>query len=107
MEEFAQRVDSEHGSTEHGKAYRLAIELAKLLVNLDKGTEKKPKEYYKFKGGFKCTLKEYEWGKEIFRKHPHKDEFCSVEDVILLKRSLDEAEKGKCIKCNLSAEDGG
>ena len=71
LDEFAQRVDSEHGS------------------------------------GFKCTLKEYEWGKEIFRKHPHKDDFFSVEDVIRLKRSFDEAEKGKYIKCNLSAKDGG
>ena len=107
LDEFAQRVDSEHGSNEHGKAYRLAIELAKLLVNLDKDTVKKPKGYYKFESGFKCTLKEYEWGKEIFRKHPHKDDFFSVEDVIRLKRSFDEAEKGKYIKCNLSAKDGG
>ena len=53
LDEFAQRVDSEHGDNEHGKAYRLAIELAKLLVNTNKDAahEKKPKEYHKFKSG--------------------------------------------------------
>ena len=102
MEEFAQRVDSEHGDNEHGKAYRLAIELAKLLVNTNKDAEKKPKEYHKFKSGFKCTIKEYEWGKDVFRKHPHRDEFYSVEDVLRLKRSFDQAAKGKYIKCYVS-----
>lgn len=106
LDEFAQRVDSEHGDNEHGKAYRLAIELAKLLVNLNKDAAhgKKPKEYHKLKSGFKCTLQEYEWGKEVFRKHPHRDEFFSVEDVLRLKRSFDQAEKGKIRKCNISKE---
>ena len=104
LEEFAQRVDSEHGGNEHGKAYRLAIELAKLLINLNKDAahSKKPKEYHKFKSGFKCTLKEYEWGKEVFRKHPRRDEFYSVEDVLRLKRSFDQSQKGKIRRCYIS-----
>ena len=104
LEEFAQRVDSEHGDNEHGKAYRLAIELAKLLINLNKDAahSKKPKEYHKFKSGFKCTLKEYEWGKEVFRKHPRRDEFYSVEDVLRLKRSFDQSQKGKIRRCYIS-----
>ena len=34
LEAFAAAVDKNHGDSEHGKAYRLAIELAKLRINL-------------------------------------------------------------------------
>ena len=36
IEEFEKQVDVTHGDNEHGKAYRLAIELAKLRIDLDK-----------------------------------------------------------------------
>ena len=56
---------------------------------------KSPRNIINSKAALKCTVKEYEYGKEMYRKHPHRDEFCSVEDVIRLKRSLDQAAKGK------------
>ena len=34
LEAFAAAVDKNHGDSEHGKAYRLAIELAKLRIKL-------------------------------------------------------------------------
>ena len=40
IEEFEKQVDVTHGDNEHGKAYRLAIELAKLRIDLDKEEEK-------------------------------------------------------------------
>ena len=36
IEEFDEAVKETHGDNEHGKAYRLAIELAKLRIDLDK-----------------------------------------------------------------------
>ena len=36
IDEFSEKVKEKHGDNEHGKAYRLAIELAKLRIDLDK-----------------------------------------------------------------------
>ena len=36
IDEFEKAVKETHGDNEHGKAYRLAIELAKLRIDLDK-----------------------------------------------------------------------
>ena len=36
IDEFSEKVKETHGDNEHGKAYRLAIELAKLRIDLDK-----------------------------------------------------------------------
>ena len=36
IDEFERKVKETHGDNEHGKAYRLAIELAKLRIDLDK-----------------------------------------------------------------------
>ena len=40
IDEFEKQVDVTHGDNEHGKAYRLAIELAKLRIDLDKEENK-------------------------------------------------------------------
>ena len=40
IEEFDEAVKETHGDNEHGKAYRLAIELAKLRIDLDKEEER-------------------------------------------------------------------
>ena len=39
IDEFEKQVDVTHGDNEHGKAYRIAIELAKLRIDLDKEEE--------------------------------------------------------------------
>ena len=39
LEAFAAAVDKNHGDSEHGKAYRLAIELAKLRIKLPEESE--------------------------------------------------------------------
>ncbi|WP_331655221.1 hypothetical protein, partial [Aminipila sp.] len=35
IEKFADKVEQTHGENEHGKAYRLAIEIAKLRIKTD------------------------------------------------------------------------
>lgn len=40
IDEFEKAVKETHGDNEHGKAYRLAIELAKLRIDLDKEENK-------------------------------------------------------------------
>ena len=40
IDEFEKAVEETHGNNEHGKAYRLAIELAKLRIDLDKEENK-------------------------------------------------------------------
>ena len=40
IDEFEKAVEETHGDNEHGKAYRLAIELAKLRIDLDKEENK-------------------------------------------------------------------